>query len=112
MNKLFSTLCLSGTLFISLPLMAESNVNIQNGQQLFESNCIVCHGPQGHGDGIAAPNLSHKPANIHNKLTAFFADEQDLTDDVLEGKEGMPAFRGRLSRADIADIFAYIRSVN
>ena len=86
--------------------------NLGNGKAIFQDNCIVCHGPLGHGDGIAAGNLKNRPANISKKLNSFFESDSELTNDVLRGKTGMPAFKGRLSKADIRDIFAYIRSVN
>lgn len=91
---------------------ANAEPNIDNGKRLYENNCIVCHGPQGHGDGVAASNLPKQPKNISEELNSIFETDAKLTRDVLKGKTGMPAFRGTLRKEDVADIFAYIRSIN
>lgn len=53
------------------------------GQQLFNVNCVVCHGPQGQGNGIAA-NLVFK---ANNKPTPA-----NLTDPTLKSpKDNSPA---------------------
>ncbi len=41
--------------------------SLARGKQLFEQNCISCHGATGHGDGPAAAALSPKPANFHDE---------------------------------------------
>lgn len=84
--------------------------NVANGKAKFMGNCVVCHGQQGHGDGIAAANLSKKPANIVAKMRS--KSESRLIGAVQNGKTGMPPFRSVLSVQDIQDIFAFIRSVN
>jgi mono/diheme cytochrome c family protein len=34
------------------------------GKELFESNCVQCHGPLGYGDGPAASTMNPKPRNF------------------------------------------------
>src|SRR5512138_3862991 len=34
------------------------------GAKVFQSNCEMCHGPQGHGDGPAGGSLDPKPKNL------------------------------------------------
>lgn len=34
------------------------------GKELFTTNCVTCHGPEGKGDGEGAANLDPKPANL------------------------------------------------
>lgn len=38
------------------------------GKNLFDTQCFVCHGPKGLGDGIAGAALNPKPANFTSKL--------------------------------------------
>jgi mono/diheme cytochrome c family protein len=37
---------------------------IAHGKELFAVNCVSCHGPEGHGDGVAASGLTPKPRNF------------------------------------------------
>jgi mono/diheme cytochrome c family protein len=34
------------------------------GKELFESDCVQCHGPAGHGDGPAAATMNPRPRNF------------------------------------------------
>lgn len=86
------------------------SANIENGKLKYRANCIVCHGSKGLGDGIAAANLSKQPANILRKMSN--KSENLLSDSVMRGKPGMPAFRTQLTPTDATDIFAYIRQIN
>ena len=52
--------------------------DLDEGARLFAQTCATCHGPTGHGDGIAAAALTPKPADFHaeavmNGLTPFKA---------------------------------------
>lgn len=40
--------------------------DIQNGKNVFQLNCISCHGEKGDGEGIAGRLLNPKPANFLN----------------------------------------------
>jgi len=103
---------------ISLILITSSlNVNaaddIKNGALKYQTNCLVCHGTKGMGDGPAASTLSNKPANLVKKLNSFFKPRMMLSYRVLEGKveQGMPAWKGILTKQDTYDVFAYIESI-
>lgn len=50
--------------------------NFENGRNLFNKNCISCHGSQGFGDGPEGKNLNPKPANFYrvermNQISVF-----------------------------------------
>ena len=40
--------------------------DIQNGKNVFQTNCVTCHGEKGNGEGIAGKLLNPKPANFLN----------------------------------------------
>ncbi len=81
------------------------------GAQLFQTNCEMCHGPQGHGDGPAGQALDPKPRNLA-------ALQPKVGDDFLfwrirEGKPGtsMVAWKGILTDEQIWQIIAFIRTL-
>ncbi len=40
---------------------------IAAGKAQYEAKCVACHGPTGHGDGVAGAALPQKPSNFHWK---------------------------------------------
>jgi mono/diheme cytochrome c family protein len=45
-------------------LLAPSPELTARGKQLFEANCVPCHGPSGHGDGPASATMDPRPRNL------------------------------------------------
>lgn len=84
-----------------------------NGKAKYTQLCQVCHGDKGHGDGPTSASLPHKPANIANKLNGFFASPSSLADDILEGdvEQGMPAWKGTITKQDALDILTYVETI-
>ncbi len=74
----------------------------EKGEKLFNLNCIACHDG---GKNIILPEKSLKKeilaANGMNSLTS-------ITYQVTNGKNGMPAFGGRLKEKEIEEIANYI----
>jgi mono/diheme cytochrome c family protein len=82
-----------------------------DGEKLFQSNCQMCHGPQGYGDGPAGESLDPRPKNL-----AVF--QKSVGDDYLlwrisEGKPGtsMVAWKGILTEDQIWKIVSFIRTL-
>lgn len=82
-----------------------------DGAKVFESNCVACHGPQGHGDGVASQSLDPKPKNL-----ATF--QGSVGDDYLfwrisEGKPGtsMVAWKAILTEEQIWQAVSFIRTL-
>jgi mono/diheme cytochrome c family protein len=49
------------------PAAPPSAAAVAKGQTLFRSyGCAVCHGKEGHGDGLVARTLNPKPRNFHD----------------------------------------------
>jgi len=81
------------------------------GAEIFKANCELCHGPQGHGDGIAGQSLEPKPRNLAD-LQATVGDDF-LFWRIHEGKPGtsMVAWKGILSDEQIWQIVSFIRTL-
>jgi mono/diheme cytochrome c family protein len=75
----------------------------ERGRLLFASRCQACHGAEGTGERITSGRLA--------AVVPFYTD-QDFRNFVEEGQIPlkMPGFRKTLSRADINDIIAYVRT--
>jgi mono/diheme cytochrome c family protein len=95
-----------------------------HGQALFASQCALCHGGGGKGDGVASPAINPKPrdftdgrfyidANANNRT----GEDVDLARVILHGPRAfggtpaMPAFEGAVSEADVRDLIAHIRTL-
>jgi len=81
------------------------------GATVFHSNCEMCHGPQGHGDGPASGSLDPQPKNLA-------ALQEGAADDYLfwrisEGKPGtaMVAWKGILTEQQVWQVVTFIRTL-
>ena len=81
------------------------------GAEVFLTNCEMCHGPQGHGDGPAGQSLEPKPGNLAVVQTR--AGDDYLFWRIHDGKPGtsMVAWKGILSDEQIWQAVAFIRTL-
>lgn len=81
------------------------------GAEIFKANCELCHGPQGHGDGIAGQSLEPRPKNLAT-LQATVGDDF-LFWRIHEGKPGtsMVAWKGILTDEQIWQAVSFIRTL-
>lgn len=86
-----------------------TNESIEAGRMLFQQNCIVCHGPEGRGDGPQAENLDPRPVDIRQHLP-LHTDPQFYAF-IANGVPGtaMPAWSGQLSEEDIWNLVNFMR---
>jgi mono/diheme cytochrome c family protein len=96
------TLCISlqGTV-----LAADQN---KTGQTLFKSNCATCHSQNGTptavGKSLNALDLGSAP--VQNKTNA------QLEQIIGSGKGSMPAFKDKLSQAEIGSLVVYVHTLS
>jgi mono/diheme cytochrome c family protein len=86
------------------------------GRQLFASTCAACHGP--HGEGIPGLGKSVMASDFvatrtDAELVAFIESGRSVDDPLNTTGVAMPPKGGNpaLTDADLADIVAYIRSL-
>ena len=95
------------------PLPASADV-LKAGKQLYEDNCVSCHGAKGLGDGEAGKELSPKPANLAGVMNRPVATDGLLMWAIAEGgeklKTDMPAFKEVLSEKDRWRLISYLRN--
>ena len=82
---------------------------ITRGEEVYADYCLSCHGPELRGDGPAAGGMQPPPADFSEPHTRAH-DDATLIYWVRHGKQGtaMPAFGGKLSDDDIADVLSYV----
>ena len=94
-------LCLSLVLIaVSLPLFADTAAT-------YKAKCAPCHGADGTGNTPVGKSLHVKSlaSDEVQKLT-----DAELTTILHDGKNKMPAFKDKLTDAEIKDMVHFIRS--
>jgi mono/diheme cytochrome c family protein len=78
------------------------------GAEVFKTNCEMCHGPQGHGDGPAGQALDPRPRNLAELQTK--AGDDFLFWRIREGKPGtsMVAWKGILTDEQIWQAISFV----
>lgn len=74
------------------------------GEGVFSGNCAACHA--GGNNVIQAEKTLRKDALVQYLSGGF--KEESIVYQVTNGKNAMPAFGGRLSDEEIADVAAYV----
>lgn len=73
------------------------------GAETYKAKCAMCHGADGHGGKIAPMDLAG--ADVQKKSDA------DLTKIISDGAGKMPAYKAKLSAAEIKGTVEFIRSL-
>jgi cytochrome c6 len=77
-----------------------------DGESLFKSNCVVCHG----ADGTGTPTgKALKAPDLHSDAVQKMTDPQ-ITDQINNGKNNMPPFKSTLNAAQVKALVAYVRT--
>lgn len=109
----FSINSLSADEVVYLP---NTKWDIEKGKGLFNLYCGYCHGMEGKGDGTNAVNLDPKPRDFTENKYMVTRTDKNLLDIITMGgpavarSQFMPPFGNTLSKGEILDIIAYIRS--
>ena len=89
-----------------IPATAES---VAFGQYLYEINCMVCHGPEGRGDGPVGLLLATSPVDMNDAYTQDQGDGQ-LFFTITRGRVTMPYYRDALSVEERWHVINYMRA--
>ena len=87
----------------------EKAAGLKAGRSLFDTNCAMCHGNTGKGDGPAGAALNPKPKNLAGKAVQVQTDGE-LFWKISEGRGAMPTWKS-LPEKDRWSLVRYIRSL-
>jgi alcohol dehydrogenase (cytochrome c) len=71
-------------------------VDVDNGKQIFATNCVICHGEDGKGGHGGGAPLDHIPNIAYAMMT------------IDGGRNSMPTFNGTLTVEQIRDVAGYV----
>merc|ERR1712232_441855 len=74
------------------------------GESVFDGNCAACHAG---GQNVIMPDKTLEKEALDQYLAGGRSEKSVITQ-VTNGKNAMPAFGGRLSDEDIANVAAYV----
>lgn len=82
------------------------------GKALYEQHCLVCHGPQGKGDGPSGKVLK-PPAADFTSAASKSKSEAELRQVIENGKPGtgMGPWKTQLKPADVSNVMEYVMSL-
>ena len=106
---LFSASCFFVAEMEASLTLAESG-DPTKGKIIYATNCLICHGERGKGDGVIGASLSPPPTDLTGSQARAKSDT-DCRTVIREGRAAMPAWKTRLTDQDIQNLLAYIRSL-
>lgn len=80
-----------------------------DGPALFAQNCVLCHGPKGLGDGVAASSLNPRPRNLMSDPFKNGDTVEQIEKTLKSGLNQMPAFT--LSDEDKTKLAEFVKSL-
>lgn len=92
-------------LALAIPTIAAAQAK---GQDVFKSKCAMCHGPDGSASTGMGKSMGLKPLSSPEVQKM---SDADMTALITDGKGKMPANKGKLTDAQIADVVAYVRTL-
>src|SRR5262245_1213196 len=99
-------------LFLPHPRPVEAAGDPIKGKAVYEKHCLVCHGPQGKGDGPAGKMLKPPPADFTSAASQK-KSETELMLVVEDGKPGtaMGPWKSQLSAVELKDLMSYLMTL-
>ena len=77
-------------------------------QTNYAKHCEACHGPEGVGGLVKVEDKQIKVASLKSPGVIRHTDEE-LAKVITAGEEAMPAFKDKLTQAEIQDLVKFIR---
>src|SRR5262249_25239859 len=82
---------------------------LERGRAMFNTYCIVCHGPNGEGDGTVVPKFPRPPPPPSAKVRTW--PDGRIFHVMTNGQNLMPSYASQVAPSDRWAIIHYIRAL-
>ncbi len=85
----------------------------EKGRPIYEKYCLLCHGPQGMGDGPQGKLMNPPAANFRSPESKKKSDSE-LLKTIQEGhsKTAMTGWENELNKREMMNVLSYIRQLS
>jgi len=90
------------------PLM-HTKTNVERGQKIFNTYCIVCHGPKGDGAGFVVPPFVRPPSLFSDKVDGW--SDGRIFHVITRGQNQMPSYASQIAVEDRWAAILYVRAL-
>jgi mono/diheme cytochrome c family protein len=84
--------------------------NLKEGKELFEANCLACHGQKGNGEGAKAIRLKMKAGDLRSSELKEQPDG-NYFHRIKFGRNGLHSFNGKLKDDEIWTVIHYLKTL-
>jgi mono/diheme cytochrome c family protein len=91
------------------PVKASAD-SVQKGQQLYQQNCVSCHGANADGNGMAGMMLNPKPSNL--RVMSGTHPDGDFAYKIREGRGAMPSWKTAFKDEQVWHLVNFIQALS
>jgi mono/diheme cytochrome c family protein len=85
---------------------------VRQGQDMYDSLCVYCHGVYGRGDGIMAQQLPVPPGDLSSLSFQSQVKDAELLGVIADGRGAMPGMGEIMSSQDVQAVVAFVRMLS
>lgn len=109
MNRIGKAMCgAAGLLLLAFAVAPAARAADNPGEALFKQKCAACHGADGKGATSMGKTLKVRDLSSDDVQKQSDAELTGITEN---GKGKMPAYKGKLTDAQMKDLVGFIRSL-
>ena len=86
-----------------------TKANMDRGQKIFNTYCIVCHGPKGVGLGYVVPPFPRPPSLYSDKVVGW--KDGQIYHTITKGQANMPSYATQIQPEDRWAVILYVRAI-
>lgn len=90
------------------PVKASAD-SVEKGRQLYEQNCVSCHGENADGKGVAGMMLNPKPSNL--RVMSGTHPDGDFAYKIREGRGAMPSWKSTFKDEQVWHLVNFIQAL-